>query len=92
MPQIWVSSPTRAQVTWMSPDPENIATYNAFYGAEHPSVPGYRIPEMFAAAGRGDLKALWIMGEDLLQTDPNTCHVEELARRSLTSLWFRRFS
>jgi len=39
-------------------------------------VPGYRIPEMFAAAGRGDLKALWIMGEDILQTDPNTCHVK----------------
>jgi formate dehydrogenase major subunit len=64
--------------------PENIALYNAFYGAEHPSVPGYRIPEMFAAAGRGDLKALWIMGEDLLQTDPNTCHV----RSSLQNLEF----
>ena len=64
--------------------PENIALYNAFYGAEHPSVPGYRIPEMFAAAGRGDLKALWIMGEDLLQTDPNTCHV----RSSLQNLDF----
>ena len=45
--------------------PDNIAVYNEFYGVEHPSVPGYRIPEMFAAAGRGDLKALWIMGEDL---------------------------
>lgn len=56
--------------------PENIALYNAYYGAEHPAVPGYRIPEMFTAAARGDLKALWIMGEDILQTDPNTCHVK----------------
>jgi formate dehydrogenase major subunit len=56
-------------------DPKNLETYKAFYGIEHPSVPGYRIPEMFAAANRGDLKALWIMGEDILQTDPNTCHV-----------------
>jgi formate dehydrogenase major subunit len=64
--------------------PENIAVYNVFYGTDHPSVPGYRIPEMFAAAGRGDLKALWIMGEDLLQTDPNTCHV----RSSLQNLDF----
>ncbi len=31
---------------------------------------------MFGAAQRGDLKAMWIMGEDLLQTDPNTCHVK----------------
>jgi formate dehydrogenase major subunit len=32
---------------------------------------------MFAASQRGDLKAMWIMGEDLLQTDPNTCHVKD---------------
>ncbi len=56
-------------------NPVNISVYNAFYGVEHPSKVGYRIPEMFAAAGSGDLKALWIMGEDILQTDPNTCHV-----------------
>lgn len=57
-------------------DPASIALYNAYYGVEHPTVPGYRIPEMFVAAARGDLKALWIMGEDILQTDPNTCHVK----------------
>ncbi|MCU0458542.1 MAG: formate dehydrogenase subunit alpha [Bacteroidales bacterium] len=56
-------------------NPANIAMYNAYYGAEHPSKVGYRIPEMFVAAARGDLRALWIMGEDILQTDPNTCHV-----------------
>jgi formate dehydrogenase major subunit len=65
-------------------DPENIALYTGYYGIEHPSKVGYRIPEMFAAAGRGDLKAMWIMGEDLLQTDPNTCHV----RSSLEGLEF----
>ncbi len=65
-------------------DPESIAVYSAYYGKEHPSKPGYRIPEMFAAAQRGDLKGMWIMGEDLLQTDPNTCHV----RDSLENLGF----
>jgi formate dehydrogenase major subunit len=58
-------------------DPENIALYTDFYGKPHPSKPGYKIPEMFAASQRGDLKAMWIMGEDLLQTDPNTCHVKD---------------
>ncbi len=58
-------------------DPENIALYTDFYGKEHPSKVGYRIPEMFAASQRGDLKAMWVMGEDLLQTDPNTCHVKD---------------
>jgi formate dehydrogenase major subunit len=57
-------------------NPDNIALYNSYYGTKHPAVPGYRIPEMFTAAARGELKALWIMGEDILQTDPNTCHVK----------------
>ena len=65
-------------------NPENIALYTSYYGVEHPSKPGLRIPEMFAAAATGELKALWIMGEDILQTDPNTCHV----RSSLQGLEF----
>lgn len=46
--------------------------YNAFYGAKVPSHVGYKIPEMFDAAISGNLKALWIIGEDVVQTDPNT--------------------
>jgi formate dehydrogenase major subunit len=57
-------------------DPGNNDIYSEFYGIAYPSGKGLRIPEMFGAAARGDLKALWIMGEDLLQTDPNTCHVK----------------
>jgi formate dehydrogenase major subunit len=30
---------------------------------------------MFNAALAGDLKALWILGEDVVQTDPNQQHV-----------------
>jgi formate dehydrogenase major subunit len=58
-------------------NPDNIALYTDFYGKEHPSKPGYKIPQMFAASLKGDLKGMWIMGEDLLQTDPNTCHVKD---------------
>jgi formate dehydrogenase major subunit len=57
-------------------DPVLNKALSDFYGKPHPSGPGYRIPEMFGAAKKGDLKAMWIMGEDLLQTDPNTCHVK----------------
>jgi formate dehydrogenase major subunit len=46
--------------------------YNTFYGAKVPLHVGYKIPEMFNAAIDGDLKALWIIGEDVVQTDPNT--------------------
>lgn len=46
--------------------------YNEFYGVEVPKEIGYKIPEMFDAALDGNLKALWVIGEDIVQTDPNT--------------------
>ena len=49
--------------------------YEEFYGAKLPSHIGYKIPQMYDAAIEGKLKALWLMGEDLVQTDPNTNHV-----------------
>ncbi|MDX2359357.1 MAG: formate dehydrogenase subunit alpha [Crocinitomicaceae bacterium] len=54
-------------------DPEMNSRYNAYYGvSDMPSHVGYKIPEMFDAAIAGDLKAMWIIGEDVVQTDPNT--------------------
>ncbi|MDX1683940.1 MAG: formate dehydrogenase subunit alpha [Saprospiraceae bacterium] len=46
--------------------------YSEFYGVELPKQIGYKIPEMFDAALAGQLKAIWIIGEDVVQTDPNT--------------------
>ena len=46
--------------------------YNEFYGVEVPKHIGYKIPEMFDAALEGKLKSIWIIGEDVVQTDPNT--------------------
>ena len=37
--------------------------------------PGLRIPNMFEAALDGEFKALYIQGEDIVQSDPNTQHV-----------------
>ena len=60
-------------------DKANIDYYKEHYGVtsdEHwPADIGYKIPEMFNAALAGDLKALWILGEDVVQTDPNQKHV-----------------
>jgi formate dehydrogenase major subunit len=53
-------------------NPEINQRYNTFYGVNVPSHIGYKIPEMFDAAMQGKLKALWIIGEDIVQTDPNT--------------------
>lgn len=38
---------------------------------------GYTIPQMFDAAIAGDLKAMYIFGEDVAHTDPDTAHVVE---------------
>jgi len=56
-------------------DPKNMQYYEDKYGVTSPVTAGLKIPEMFEAAINGDLKAIWIMGEDVAQTDPNTQHV-----------------
>ena len=62
--------------------PDIIKKYEDFYGVQMPTEIGYKIPEMFEAAIAGKLKALWIIGEDVVQTDPNTQKV----KRALDSL------
>ncbi|MCB1064259.1 MAG: molybdopterin-dependent oxidoreductase, partial [Verrucomicrobiae bacterium] len=53
-------------------DPEMHALYEKFYGMPLSDEIGYKIPQMFEAAREGKLKALWLMGEDVVQTDPNS--------------------
>ena len=52
--------------------PEVNKKYEDFYNTALPHEVGLKIPQMFDAAIAGDLKALWLMGEDVVQTDPNT--------------------
>ena len=53
-------------------DPEINKLYESFYGRKIPIGKGLKIPEMYDASIAGNLKAMWLMGEDLVQTDPNT--------------------
>jgi formate dehydrogenase major subunit len=57
-------------------DPQMQKLYANHYGTPVPGHIGLKIPEMFGAARDGRLKALWIIGEDVLQTDPNSCEVK----------------
>lgn len=52
--------------------PEFQEKYSLFYGAEMPKEAGLKMPEMYNAAIAGDFKAMWVMGEDMAQSDPNT--------------------
>ena len=54
---------------------QNHALYEAYYGAKLPKHIGYKIPQMYDAALTDKLKAMWVIGEDMAQTDPNTQHV-----------------
>ena len=49
--------------------------FEARWGVTMKRSRGLKIPEMFDAAVAGELKAMYIFGEDVAQTDPNTTHV-----------------
>ncbi|MEY2514022.1 MAG: formate dehydrogenase major subunit, partial [bacterium] len=49
--------------------------FEARWGVTMKRERGLKIPEMFDAAVAGELRAMYIFGEDVAQTDPNTTHV-----------------
>jgi len=51
------------------------ALFEADWGATLDPEPGLRIPNMLDAALDGSFRALYVQGEDILQSDPNTHHV-----------------
>ena len=51
------------------------ATFEALWGKNLDKEPGLRIPNMLDAAVDGSFKGLYVQGEDILQSDPDTHHV-----------------
>jgi len=45
------------------------------WGVQLAPEPGFRIPNMFDAAVAGEFKGLYVQGEDVAQSDPDTHHV-----------------
>ena len=56
-------------------DPATRTLFEQAWGVSLDPEPGLRIPNMLDAATDGTFKALFIQGEDILQSDPNTHHV-----------------
>jgi formate dehydrogenase major subunit len=56
-------------------DPEVRSRFVAAWGTDLPARPGLRIPDMFEAALSGRLKALYVIGENIVQTDPDSARV-----------------
>ncbi|MGO9672725.1 MAG: formate dehydrogenase subunit alpha, partial [Methylocella sp.] len=51
------------------------AVYESLWGVEIDHEPGLRIPNMLDAAVEGAFRGIYIQGEDILQSDPDTHHV-----------------
>ncbi len=49
--------------------------FEAEWGVQLSAEQGLRIPNMFEAALDGEFKGLYVQGEDIAQSDPNTQHV-----------------
>jgi formate dehydrogenase major subunit len=53
------------------------AMFEQFWGTVLDNEPGLRIPNMLDAAMDGTFKGIYVQGEDLAQSDPNTQHVAD---------------
>ncbi len=57
-------------------DPDVQTRFGSIWGRPLPTSKGLTLPEMYESARRGDLKAMFIFGEDVVQTDPDVKQVE----------------
>ncbi len=53
------------------------AEFEAHWGVSLNAEPGLRIPNMFEASLDGSFRGLYVQGEDIVQSDPNTQHVAD---------------
>ncbi|MCL6449787.1 MAG: formate dehydrogenase subunit alpha [Acetobacteraceae bacterium] len=62
-------------------DPEARGRFERAWGVRLPAEPGLTVVEMMEAARRGELKAMYIVGENPMLSDPDLGHVEEALKR-----------
>jgi predicted molibdopterin-dependent oxidoreductase YjgC len=58
-------------------DPEIRDKFAKAWGVEVPQKPGYRLDQMMSGLHDGRIRALYLIGENPAQTEPNAHHVEE---------------
>ena len=58
-------------------DPEVRKKFTEAWGVEVPETPGYRLDQIMAACHDNRIQALYLIGENPMQTEPNAHHVEE---------------
>ena len=63
-------------------NPEVLAKFNQAWGVELSSKPGLTLTEIVGKAGQGDIKVLYIMGENPMVSDPDLHHVEDALKNT----------
>jgi predicted molibdopterin-dependent oxidoreductase YjgC len=58
-------------------DPAVQQRFSEAWGVEVPETPGYRLDQMMSGLHDGRVRALYLIGENPAQTEPNAHHVEE---------------
>src|SRR4029453_16123430 len=58
-------------------DPDVRRKFSEAWGVELPETHGYRLDQMMSGLHDGRIKALYLVGENPAQTEPNARHVEE---------------
>jgi len=58
-------------------DAAGVRRFESAWGGPLPQAPGRILPEMYEAARAGQIRAMFILGEDVVQTDPDSRHVLE---------------
>lgn len=57
---------------------ENREKFEDAYGVDIPEEAGWTITEQFLAADRGDLRGMYVMGENPALSEPNVAHAKEI--------------
>jgi predicted molibdopterin-dependent oxidoreductase YjgC len=58
-------------------DPEIWRKFSEAWDVDVPTTPGYRLDQMMSGLHDGRIRALYLVGENPAQTEPNAHHVEE---------------
>ena len=58
-------------------DPEVREKFARAWGVAQPETPGLNLNEMMKAMSTGQIRGMYLMGEDIVVSEPNVCRVEE---------------
>jgi len=63
-------------------NPDVLAKFEKAWGVKLPDTPGFTLCDIVHKAGHGDIKFLYIMGENPMVSDPDLNHVEEALKNT----------